>query len=235
MLAMLIDLQQPLLAAKQAYKKGKHHKHSSSSDSHKKSKKNCNVGSLIAEKIYAGTVTANQVNAGTVTADEVDAGAITVNGCQTVRGVVIAEASLEKPCFTFTCDATVNIQDINISKTLVASPGTLINPLADLPILTPGSDTTCPDEPSGGDPLVTAILDQDASFQQDWLIFTNTSDTPTAPAPKPSSGPWYFEKEPYQTSDKTVITCGCREVYDPSSLGENEQFPSIGGDTNSTI
>lgn len=232
MLTLLFGAVQPHVSAKEAEKKC--HKHTSSK---LPTKKKCTTTARVDHlKVKKSAQICGDLNVGkTLTAGEINAGAITIGGCQTVRGVVIAQSSLENPCHTFTCNANVNIQDINISKTLVESPGTLINPLADLPILTPGSDTTCPDEPSGGDPLVTAIVDQDVSFQKEWLIFTNTSDTPTAPNPARSSGPWYFEKEPFQTSDKTVITCGCREVYDPSSLGENEQFPPRGSDTNSTM
>ncbi|MBS0635141.1 MAG: hypothetical protein JSR37_06740 [Verrucomicrobia bacterium] len=226
------------LSAVKAEKQSTHTRHKK----HKKTcpKKNCSFATVTADRVNAGvvnanTVNANSINAHTVKADEVDAGSITVNGCETVRGVAIAESSLEKPCFTFKCNALVNIQDINIDKTLVESPQTLTNPLEALPILTPGSDQSCPDEPSGGDPLVTSIMDQDTSFQLDWLIFTNTSDHATAPVPTPSSGPWYFEKEPFQTSNATVITCGCRELYDPSSLGFSEQYPPLGPNTNSTI
>ncbi len=196
----------------------------------RKHKKTCKVCSLRATEIDVGTLRATEIEA-----DTIDAGAITVNGCETVRGVVLADVSLDKPCFTFNCDANVNIQDINIEKTLVESPQTLTDPLEALPILTPGSDVSCPEVPVGGNPLVTAIVDQGVSFQQDWLIFTNNSDHPTAPSPTASSGPWYFEKEPYQTSNRTVITCGCREVFDPTSSRDDEQFPPHQSDTNSTI
>jgi len=203
-------------------------------------KKNCTFGNLNVDKINVGELNADEINAGTINANEINAGdinadTITVNGCEEVRGVIVAEASLENACFTFDCDATINIHDINIDKTLVESSQTLTNPLEALPILTPGSDESCPEVPEGGDPLVTAIVDQGFSLQQDWLIFTNTSDLPTAPSPTASAGPWYFEKEPYQTSNKTVITCGCREVFDPTSTRDDEQFPPHQPDTNSTI
>ncbi len=203
---------------------------SSHSTKQRRHKKTCKLCSLKATEIDVGTLRATEIEA-----EKIDAGEITVNGCETVRGVVVAESSLANPCFTFTCNALVNIQDINIEKKLLESPQTLTNPLEALPILTPGSDESCPEVPVGGDPLVTAIVDQGFSFQQDWLIFTNTSDLPTAPSPTASAGPWYFEKEPYQTTNRTVITCGCREIYDPTSQRDDEQYPPHEPNTNSTI
>jgi len=145
--------------------------------------------------------------------------------CPAATGTIIADVSIEDPCYTFTCEASVNIHSIVIDKVLIEPEGTLIAPFEDLPLLTPGSDVTCPQDAENppGDPFVTSIVDQGASFQQDWLIFTNNGAIPTADT-GPSTGPWYFEKEPFSSSNKTVITCGCRENFDPTSLKDDEQF-----------
>ena len=155
--------------------------------------------------------------------------------CPAPDGILVANASLNAPCYTFTCDTTVNIHSLLLEKVLVEPPGTLTAPLDTLPLLSPGSDVTCPDTPIGGDPYVTSIIDQNVSFQKDWLIFTNNGSHPTAPSPAPSTGPWYFEKEPFSLSNKTVITCGCREEFDPSSTRDDEKYPPHQSESKSII
>ena len=155
--------------------------------------------------------------------------------CPTASGIIVAQSTLEAPCFTFTCDAEINIHDITVEKTPILSAQTLIDPFESLPVLSPGSDSVCPDTPNGGDPLVTSVIDQNQSITLSWITLTNTSDHPTAPSPTASSGPWYFEKEPYSSSGKTTITCGCRETFDPTSLRDDERFPPHESNTNSTI
>lgn len=155
--------------------------------------------------------------------------------CISTDQILVASTSLQKPCFTFNCDVTVNIQSLVINKILIKPSETLISPFEVVPPLNPPSDVKCPDTPIGGDPLQTSIIDQDAALLLDWLILTNDSDTPTRPSPKASAGPWYFEKEPFSTSGKTVLTVGCRETFDPTSTRDDERFPPHQSDTRSII
>ncbi len=184
----------------------------------------CEINS---KKLTAETATIGSLQATSLKADEIFA------GCEKLSGTIEAAANLDNLCFTFECDAEVNIQDLQVTKTLVEPVGTLIMPMEILPILNPPADTVCPIP--GGNPLVTSTVDRGVSFPIDYLVFTNNS-TPvgTAPPPNPSTGPWYFEKEPYSTSGKTVLSCGCREAYSFQTVTV-ESLPPIGSDTFSII
>ncbi len=148
---------------------------------------------------------------------------------------LIANVTLANPCYTFTSGGTFNIHSLTIDKVLIEPPGTLTYPLETLPLLTPGSDVKCPDTPTGQDPMISSVIDQGQSISLNWLIFTNNGDFPTAPSPTKSTGPWYFEKEPFSSSNKTVITCGCRETFDPTSTRDDERFPPHESNTHSII
>jgi len=188
---------------------------------------NATTGNI--KNVVADDIKTNTLEGTTITGDQV------FGGCERLKGVVEANVSLSAPCFTFTCNDVLNIQQLQIEKDLIEPEGTLHDPFETLPILSPPAPPAGPCPQPGGDPLVTSTVDVGVSFQLDYLIFTNNS-TPvgTQPIPEPSTGPWYFEKEPYSPSNKTVITVGCREVYSfPNNF--TEQQPPSGPSTTSIL
>lgn len=145
--------------------------------------------------------------------------------CPVSSDILVLQPTLDNLCATVTCDATVNIQSINIERVLVEPEQTLILPFDAVPTLNPPADVTCPITPSSSDPLVSGVINQNVSLPLEWLILTNNSSHPPLLPRERSAGPWYFEKEPFSTSNRTVLTAGCRETFDPTSTRDDDRFP----------
>lgn len=135
--------------------------------------------------------------------------------CPISSDIITANVSLNSPTYTFTCDAEVNIHEIKVSKTIYFFPGAETDPFESLTLLPVSSDITCPEPEEDADPLMTGIIPVDTEFQVpgSLLILKNTSKLSTNATPGSTVDPWYVEKEPYSTSNKTVVTIGCREVF----------------------